>query len=242
MQVKLRVMRGSSSGKEIGLKGPKFVIGRAEDCHMRARSDAISRRHCAVLIRSSHVSVRDLGSRNGTYVNGVRIESEHALQDGDHLQVGPLEFTVVVQQSATAKTRYTAAHQSDSGVGDLVSEWLDEMDQQEADVGPDAPSDTRRFRAEDTNRVALEELGEEGQPPSAEEDTKVVKPGASAEQSAEADESAEVTDQGQASGTQDAKRGKTPKGKLPTRPAAVESPGNTQEAAAEMLRKLFRRR
>ena len=51
------------------------TIGRAHDCQLRfppdARHMSVSRHHCRLDIDPPHVTVRDLGSRNGTYVNGV---------------------------------------------------------------------------------------------------------------------------------------------------------------------------
>ena len=70
MQVRLKVLRGKSAGKEVRVAGPKFVIGRAEEANLRPRSDVISRRHCEISIDGDVVTVRDMGSRNGTFVNG----------------------------------------------------------------------------------------------------------------------------------------------------------------------------
>ena len=73
MHVKLKVLRGASAGREVGIRGAKFFIGRSEECQLRANSDAISRRHCAITISDTEIAIQDLGSRNGTYVNGERI-------------------------------------------------------------------------------------------------------------------------------------------------------------------------
>jgi pSer/pThr/pTyr-binding forkhead associated (FHA) protein len=94
MELKLIVLAGAKEGTQIPLKKDKFVIGRAAECTLRAGSEAISRRHCAIL-RSDGVWVaRDLGSRNGTYVNDYKIESPTPLAVGDELRVGPLKFRV----------------------------------------------------------------------------------------------------------------------------------------------------
>ena len=54
----------------------------------------MSRRHCAVVLEGSGLTVEDLKSRNGTYVNGVKIAAKVAVTDGDILRVGPLELKV----------------------------------------------------------------------------------------------------------------------------------------------------
>src|SRR5262245_49005347 len=97
MSVKLKVTDGASAGKEIKITREQFVIGRGEDCHLRPKSDAISRRHCIlVLSQGGGVILRDLGSKNGTYVNEERVEGDRTLKSGDKLKVGPLEFQIVI--------------------------------------------------------------------------------------------------------------------------------------------------
>ena len=94
MDVRLRSLAANSAGKEIKLPAARFLIGRDEDCHLRPKSDLVSRHHCMVLVEDDGVVVRDLGSRNGTYVNDQRIVGEQLLAAGDRLRVGLLEFEV----------------------------------------------------------------------------------------------------------------------------------------------------
>ncbi len=94
MEVKLIVANGKNVGQEIPVSGPKFLIGRADDCQLRPRSDVISRYHCVILVEEGFVSVRDFGSKNGTFVNDQQIMGEQELHDGDRLRVGQLEFDV----------------------------------------------------------------------------------------------------------------------------------------------------
>lgn len=94
MQVKLVVVGGNHSGQEVPVPGPRFFVGRAEDCHLRPRSDLVSRHHAVILVEEGFVAVRDFGSKNGTFVNGEKIKTERELKTGDHLRFGPLEFEV----------------------------------------------------------------------------------------------------------------------------------------------------
>jgi predicted component of type VI protein secretion system len=64
----------------------------------------VSRLHCALTMRDNEVRIRDLGSTNGTIVDGERLTEEFVLTDGDIFQVGPLAFQVVIRHgSATAQ-------------------------------------------------------------------------------------------------------------------------------------------
>ncbi len=130
MDVKLRVMAGKHTGKEIPLARPKFLIGRADDCHLRAGSDLISRHHCVISVEETQVTVKDFGSRNGTYLNDQRIEGQQPLRSGDRLRVGPLDFEIVIKQSAAArpaaKPVAPAKPAAAKSVEDSISEWLGE--------------------------------------------------------------------------------------------------------------------
>ena len=102
MVAKLVVASGKSAGRSIALKHGKLLIGRAEECDVRPLGDEVSRRHCAVVEESGSVTVEDLKSRNGTYVNGVRIGAKVTVADGDIVRVGPLELKVSCAAPAPA--------------------------------------------------------------------------------------------------------------------------------------------
>lgn len=102
MKVQLIVVRGKPEGKVIPLVGPKFKIGRGETCHLRPNSEQVSREHAEFSITGDVVSVNDLGSRNGTLVNGKALTEACQLKDRDLVQVGPLTFAVSIQKGAAA--------------------------------------------------------------------------------------------------------------------------------------------
>jgi pSer/pThr/pTyr-binding forkhead associated (FHA) protein len=120
--VTLTVTAGSHAGKRFTFSKPEHcVAGRAADCSVQlvgAFEDALlSRHHCAFDIDPPHVHVRDLGSRNGTFVNGQRIgyrdfpippepaavtAAEVELHDGDELCLGPIPFKVLIHPRPAA--------------------------------------------------------------------------------------------------------------------------------------------
>ena len=73
-------------------EGQGFVFGRSSGCDLPIKSVEISRRHAEVIWEDKTPLVRDLGSENGTLINGKRI-SERALEDGDKLELGPFVCT-----------------------------------------------------------------------------------------------------------------------------------------------------
>jgi len=96
MHVKLRLLGGSHAGQEIAVPAPTFRIGRAADCQLRPRSDAVAERHCEVRVEPGQVTIADLGSPGGTFLNGKRLDGAEVLKAGDRLRVGPLEFEVSI--------------------------------------------------------------------------------------------------------------------------------------------------
>ena len=78
------------------------IIGRHPNCDLRIPLMEISRRHCQVNYRNGLFGLRDLGSANGTFVNGERIE-ETQLKPSDHIQIGQLTFVLEVGVAAEEK-------------------------------------------------------------------------------------------------------------------------------------------
>lgn len=103
LQLSLKVIGGRHDGKQIPIKGKKFLIGREEDCHLRPNSDMVSRHHCVFTVDEYSVRLRDFGSTNGTLVNGNRIKGEVQLSHGDKIQVGKLDFEIMISHSPEAK-------------------------------------------------------------------------------------------------------------------------------------------
>jgi pSer/pThr/pTyr-binding forkhead associated (FHA) protein len=139
MKVQLVVVRGKPEGKVIPLVGARFKIGRGETCHLRPNSEQVSREHAEFAITGDVVSVKDLGSRNGTLVNGKALTTESCqLKDRDLVQVGPLTFAVSIIEDADS-SKIKAPSQPGAGVKpsvddistDDIDSWL---------VGPNTPS------------------------------------------------------------------------------------------------------
>ncbi len=91
----LVLLSKSRDQKVFPLPSNVTVIGRRRNCDLRIPLDSISRRHCQISVESGALKVRDLGSRNGTFVNGKRVEEETA-KAGDFIQVGPVLFAIQI--------------------------------------------------------------------------------------------------------------------------------------------------
>jgi hypothetical protein len=83
----LVVQEGQLAGKRWSLNKSEFVVGRGEDCQVVLPDRQVSRRHFRIVRDENGYSVEDLGSKNGTYVNGAAVRGSVQLQDGDEIQV-----------------------------------------------------------------------------------------------------------------------------------------------------------
>jgi pSer/pThr/pTyr-binding forkhead associated (FHA) protein len=115
MKVKLRIVQGRPQGKSMLFPRGEYVFGRGNECHVRPNSDWVSRQHCLLRVTAEGAFLRDLGSRNGTLVNGTRLLDERPLEHGDQVQVGPLVFEVVLEESLP-ETAPPAAPASDDSL------------------------------------------------------------------------------------------------------------------------------
>jgi pSer/pThr/pTyr-binding forkhead associated (FHA) protein len=103
MKLSLMVLTpGTNEGKVVQATASPFLIGRDPQCHLRPASPAISKRHCALMVQGGKVFVCDLGSTNGTFLNGRQIGGEIELRHLDRLQVGPLSFLVRLETAVPA--------------------------------------------------------------------------------------------------------------------------------------------
>jgi len=92
----LVVLAGASVGEMYKIEGEKTVIGRGQKAQIRLLDDGISREHAQLVIVNDRIVLQDLGSTNGTYCNGLKVEANKELVDGDKILVGSttiLKFT-----------------------------------------------------------------------------------------------------------------------------------------------------
>ena len=94
---------------EIDVADGDMVIGRAPNCRVRIDHPAISRRHARILVNGENVEIEDLGSRNGVFVNGDRIQGRRPLKVGDRVALGNTEFQLAGNQSPAEQERTTGA-------------------------------------------------------------------------------------------------------------------------------------
>ena len=108
MVVRLAVMEGPHRGQEFVFpEHDIFLVGRSRSAHFRLRDDYFSRLHFLVEVNPPSCRLTDLGSHNGTYVNGKKVDVAD-LKDGDLIQGGTtvLRLSVEAPGEMPATARY----------------------------------------------------------------------------------------------------------------------------------------
>jgi len=238
MKISLKVLSGNHEGKLIPIKEEKFFIGRGDDCHLRPKSESVSRRHCALVQKEGRLLLLDLKSRNGTYVNDKQLSHDKAkiLKSGDQIRVGQLEFEVVIEigiantkkpeVSTAQEVAERIAEQAESKISDSkdsfdISSWLLEADQIDRRAVPSEP-DTRQFNVEETTRL----------------DSELIHAGTVIDSQAPATESPSAETPAEDGSGKPKRPEKKPPMKLP-KPTTGPTTKNTKDAASETLKKYF---
>jgi pSer/pThr/pTyr-binding forkhead associated (FHA) protein len=95
-EAKLVIIKSDTLEDEIIIETDEIILGRDETVDVTIDDKRLSREHCKIFMEDNNHVISDLGSSNGTFVNGQKITTQHVLENGDRIQVGSniLEFCV----------------------------------------------------------------------------------------------------------------------------------------------------
>ncbi|AKT44088.1 FHA domain-containing protein [Chondromyces crocatus] len=125
----------------------EFVIGRSADCQLSLDDPLVSRRHGLLTVSDKGVTIEDLGSRNGVFVNGVRITGKKSLADQDRITIGSQEMnllgTVELAVSPNKTGNAWARQTQNARTVDIVEPLDGDGDDDEEDDGTTAIASRR---------------------------------------------------------------------------------------------------
>lgn len=120
MDFQLIVVRGRSASDALSLIDGVNTVGRHDDCQIRIKSSQVSRKHCELFEKKGLLMVKDLGSSNGTLVNGKRIEGQSVLEPGDELTIGGVKLRVAKVGEAVPSPKVPSKAANDTAVVEAI--------------------------------------------------------------------------------------------------------------------------
>jgi diguanylate cyclase (GGDEF)-like protein len=124
----LTVLRGSNTGAYFALNPQATLVGRSEKAHVVLVDEGASRNHARILFKDGLYEIEDLGSTNGTFVDGERVGGRVPLRDGARVQIGTtlLRFSLQDQIEIDASKRVYDASVRDALTGMLNRRYFEE--------------------------------------------------------------------------------------------------------------------
>jgi pSer/pThr/pTyr-binding forkhead associated (FHA) protein/S1-C subfamily serine protease len=112
------VLRATSTNQRFDVRSQVVRIGRSPDCNVQIPAEqgaSVSRIHCEIAIEEGGVVVRDVGSRNGTFVNGKKLDSLHAAIKSDFIMLGSGGPQFCIEELHIVRPQAASSSLSDSG-------------------------------------------------------------------------------------------------------------------------------
>jgi two-component system, cell cycle response regulator len=117
----LLVIAGAQVGELHKLTEERTVVGRGPSAHLRLVADGVSREHAELVVDGARLTVRDVGSTNGTFVNGARAVARE-LRDGDKISIGRATLLVFTHQDGI-ESDYQRGRARGAGRDPATSAW-----------------------------------------------------------------------------------------------------------------------
>lgn len=145
----LRYINKLGIPKDIKLTGEPLSIGRSREADIPLLDDKVSRVHCGIRLSDGDFYLKDLKSRNGTFVNGERVEDTVKLKPGDRIQVGSTTFVLdpVSSEEGDLKAFQAVGDKMEDGKGysTILREIVEDIAPQ---IGVPKPSEAEAAQAE----------------------------------------------------------------------------------------------
>jgi hypothetical protein len=127
----------SLKDRRLELPEGRYVVGRSSGCTIRINEPQVSREHLVVRVGQAEATVEDLGSKNGTRVNGTPISAPMALAHGDQVSLGTLELTVSIVPESDFIEEDTITLRGPGGISLVEEEEIPACPKCEAVLGSD---------------------------------------------------------------------------------------------------------
>jgi serine phosphatase RsbU (regulator of sigma subunit) len=133
----MAVLRDINTGQEYPLRGPSVTLGRSAECDIQISSPQVSARHALILCSNDAYYLTDVGSSNGTQINGTRVKGSTRLNTGDTIDLCGPSFTFAAEASSTVQVPAFALRDGNAAKSTVI-QTLDVGAEARPDVSPEA--------------------------------------------------------------------------------------------------------
>lgn len=179
--IKLEIVGGPDAGKKKRFKGVRMVVGRTPGVDLQLSDQSVSRRHIELIHSDDGTLLRDLGSGNGTRLNGKKITADTMLNHGDEIQIGKTKMKFVDDLAAFRKAREDSEKKDAAkaaGAEEEKAEAKEEEGAAEGEEGKEEAAEGEGAEASDEKAEGEEEAAaEEGEAEGDDEKSKAGKKG-----------------------------------------------------------------
>lgn len=159
--IKLEIVGGPDAGKKKRFKGVRMTVGRMAGVDLLLSDQSVSRKHIELIHSDTGTLLRDLGSGNGTKLNGKKIAADTVLNHGDEIQIGKTKLRFVDELAAFKKAREDAEKKEKEEEKPAEAEAKEEEARAEGDEEKSDEEGGEEEKAEGEEEAASEEEGEE---------------------------------------------------------------------------------
>ncbi|MEE6251194.1 MAG: FHA domain-containing protein [Bdellovibrionota bacterium] len=137
---KLKILTGDLAGQSFSLQEGDNGVGRSPSNQIHLKSTGVSKTHCVFKVNGSAIAIKDLGSSNGTFVNGIKVD-QSILQVGDRVGIHNIlcEITYVISQYTTGSNYQNMGNMDGAAAPDMNS--MPDYDQAIPDYAEDVAGD-----------------------------------------------------------------------------------------------------
>ena len=154
MNINLVLTKKDGTSRSFSLPSTVTVIGRRRDCDLCIPLMLVSRRHCELNQDNEELHLRDLGSKNGTLLNGEKIDSAK-VNPGDKIQIGPIKFIIQINGKPSLseiKEISSKEHAMNTISGIASDDLLSESQELDATTNGDISPDYQELLNKEENR------------------------------------------------------------------------------------------
>ncbi len=135
----IRILSGAQAGQVYPLKMGKNAIGRAPQCEIKIQANGVSKEHAQIFLTDDKIILSDLNSRNGTFVNGVKIQNQR-VNIGDKIALKDILFDILKLPDVALLSQHQKASRANVSLGSSLGTNPASQQNWDSNLAPQMPN------------------------------------------------------------------------------------------------------